>query len=453
MNQELAEPRTPLSAAFLKIGFRCPTCGGDAHLTTDGVRCSVCSALYPAINGALDFMGPYTRCPEPEAGRISAAAEHIRQALDLPIAARAEVYATVAASLDRTGIPHLDAEIAALPSRFGDANFTGVASETSPATYARHMTLLATFGPPRVPAGTRVYRSIRLRADRDLSKADGVAYAWFRRPVRTRLEWSKRLAYWFRKPAAYLPVGLTAGRELSIPLAIETPDRAGTWTLSIFPVVGGRPRIAERYDAELHVGGEPEPDHTTGAFYPDYGEDHLAANRMLQTYLRDSAPSVLLEVAAGVNPHLALLADDGHTVIASDVCANQMRLGAIHCRYKMPHLVDRLGYAAFDAFNPPFPPAKFDGVAMFSALHHFPKPIAFLTELARMVRSGGFVAALCEPADPESVGADYLRDLQAGINEQVFTQAEYLWMIEQAGLVPNEVRNDGGSLKVIARLP
>ena len=441
-------------AALRRVTFRCPSCDRRVEFSATGVACRSCDAAYRVANGAIDFMGPYKRVPDPGDGIVAATTQTIRTALELPDAAADEVHEAVAASLDRTGVAYVDAEIAALPSRFGAENFTSVSGGTVLSDSRRPVTLLWTFGPPVMPEATRLHRSVRLRAERPIEQGRvGVAYAWRRRLPGALGRLRERVQRAVRSAAAHPPIDLDEGREISLPVAIDTPAAPGRWTLSFVPVVDGRARMGDRHDVVVDVTPQAEPAHLTGEFYPDYGADHLAAIRMLQRYLGDGTPAVLLEVAAGVSPHLTPLAEDGHLVIASDVCANQARLGSVYCRYNMPHIAERQGYMAFDAFDPPFEPGQFDGVAMFSALHHFPEPSRFLAALARMVRPGGFVAALCEPADPDSVGADYVRDLLAGINEQVFTLAEYLWMVRDAGLDIQEVRNDGGSLKVIARRP
>jgi hypothetical protein len=439
------------SPAFEGFALRCPACGGAARLEPAAVKCIDCDTAYPVRNTAIDFMGPYRRAGEVDADRMAAATDAIMAALQLPERARPEVEEAVAASADRTGVAYVDAEIAALPSRFGAENFSTVDPGVPRTDPRRDLSLLQLYGPPSVAAGSRTHRSVRVRAERRLTaEATGLAYAWHRGRL-ARLWQRSRIAA--RRRLTRLPIDLEAGRELSLSVALETPRQPGDWTLSLIPVVDGRSRPAQGLDVAVRVHEAAEPSYATGELAADYGADHLAAIRMLQDDLAGAGERKLLEVAAGASPHLVPLAADGHTVVASDVCANQMRLGAVYCRHNMPHLADRLGYAAFDAFDPPFQPAQFGGVAMFSALHHFPDPVAFLANLAPLVRSGGFVAVLCEPADPDSVGEDYLRDLRAGINEQVFTPAEYLWMIERAGLRPDVIRDDSGSLKVIARRP
>jgi SAM-dependent methyltransferase len=127
-----------------------------------------------------------------------------------------------------------------------------------------------------------------------------------------------------------------------------------------------------------------------------------------------------------------------------------MQLGAIFSKYKHAReIINRIGFASFDVLNPPLQNGQFDGVAMFAALHHFPEPAVVLSRLANLVKPGGFIAVLCEPCGPLTDSEAYLRDLNAGINEQVFSVAEYRKIFTASGLEELSIRNDNGSLKAI----
>ena len=142
---------------------------------------------------------------------------------------------------------------------------------------------------------------------------------------------------------------------------------------------------------------------------------------------------------------------DRGIVIASDVCTNLIQLGSVYAKYKLPVALQKgLGFLTFDAFNPPLEPRQFDGVVMFSALHHFPDPTGFLKRLRDMIRDDGFVGVYCEPCDPSATGGeDYIRDLSAGVNEQIFSIAEYEEIFRSSGLKSIVLQDDGGSLKAI----
>lgn len=102
----------------------------------------------------------------------------------------------------------------------------------------------------------------------------------------------------------------------------------------------------------------------------------------------------------------------------------------------------------------PFQPKSFDFVAIFSALHHFSDPASVLKKAAMLMRSGAFMAVMCEPVglyrgqpDEECMGQKAL-----GVNEQRFSLAEYDRMFHDAGLEAVSAQVDHDSLKCILQL-
>lgn len=438
---------------FQNVAFRCVRCGGSAVLEADCVRCADCAAVFPGETGSLDFIGPYTREGEPDPSRLADVTMAVCKTLELPPQAHEAVAGALAASFDRTGISYIDAEIAALSSRFGQdlgselPSFENERSEPQDLAFIRH------FSPPIAPRRTTISRSVRLRVGEALRpdgrQVAGFGYRW-RRPYGGPLARAIDDVRNWLSAATPVPIALSPGREVTLPVRIRTPRALGRYELTIHPTVNGRvrPGVDMRFDVEIvaDVPGLP-----VGAVVDDYGRDHQNATAMLREYLgaHRRAASLVLEVASGVNPHALPLIEDGHTVIATDVCSNQMRLGAIFAEYNLKPFNHALGFAAADAFNAPFQPAQFDGVVMYSALHHFPDPVAFLQRLAALVRDGGFIGVFCEPCSPFPYGGAYMRDLSAGINEQVFSVEEYRQILQSAGLTEHDVRNDGGSFKAI----
>jgi hypothetical protein len=77
-----------------------------------------------------------------------------------------------------------------------------------------------------------------------------------------------------------------------------------------------------------------------------------------------------------------------------------------------------------------------------------------LLPLRRLLRPGGFLAVLCEPVGRYTGGRvdeDFRRELERGINEQIFTAREYDSFFRCAGLEADWVEIDRGSLKAILR--
>jgi SAM-dependent methyltransferase len=112
---------------------------------------------------------------------------------------------------------------------------------------------------------------------------------------------------------------------------------------------------------------------------------------------------------------------------------------------------ERLAFLCADATHLPFESETFDIIAMFATLHHFPEPEVLLRELRRLVRPDGLVAVLCEPTGDTLETVDTLRDLTKGINEQVFTSAEYTAIFAAAGLELIDGTQGGNSLRAFLR--
>ena len=434
---------------FKSVRFKCPKCDESADLHMQGAVCANCNILFPIRNGSLDFMGPYSLAPFRDED-IAETSKLVLRVLALPDEATRAVEEAVFASYDRTGIPYIDAEIAALPSRFG-GNFIGDVTndDKNQIDGQDDVVFIGHYMPKTFPRGSRVFRSVRIRAGRELAHLGqgrvGLSYKWEKMDRGFSIH--SLIRSWRNvDTVTWLPVKVTAGREITISMSMQTPKERGAYTLTIFPV-GANTSNSIIVNVEIvdEVKGIP-----VNRGYGDYGKDHMAAIEFFEAILHDRNSQMILEVASGVNPHLLPLAASDHTVIAGDVCSNQMQLGSIFTHYHHTETVkENLGFASFDAFNPPFQPQQFDGVAMFAALHHFPDPVAFLARLSTLVKPSGFIAVLCEPCDPAAAGEAYIRDLSAGINEQVFSVEEYRQIFALAGLREHSLRNDDGSFKAI----
>lgn len=431
------------------LPWQCACCGEKLSISPRGADCSRCGKHSPFRNGSLDFMGPYTAV-EANLEKEAELARQICQILSLPSSALSRVQSAVASSRERTGVSYIDAEIAGLGERFGLSDERREPPMTEKISDPR-ISILGHFFTRHFTAGMTVYRSFRMLIETGLTiRSDcqvNLAYRW--RDARGNHVGGES----HRTP---FPIDFALGREVTLPVKIVVPPAAGLYELDILPVIEGV-RWCDEQAYKLHVEVSSEQLHAEVPEYEqigDYGADHAAAVTFLREYINGNRtqPVRALEIASGASPHLTPLAEDGHSVLASDICSNLVQLGAIYydC-HSAPDKRARLAFASFDALSPPFPPATFECVAVFAALHHFPDPVAFLVALRQSVAVGGFMAVMCEPCDPSTVSAGYLRDLGAGINEQVFSPEEYIDMFVAAGFSPVSVRNDGGSLKAIIR--
>ena len=93
----------------------------------------------------------------------------------------------------------------------------------------------------------------------------------------------------------------------------------------------------------------------------------------------------------------------------------------------------------------------FDCAVLFH-LASFCRSKGLSAEDAACGRTGRFLVILCEPIGSyraETLSAEFRRDLEDGINEQIFTDEEYARMFDAAGLVATRAVIDGGSFKAI----
>lgn len=256
---------------------------------------------------------------------------------------------------------------------------------------------------------------------------------------------------------------IAPGGCITLPLRLTAPDRPGRWSLCVGLSDGGQclpdvvcleiPLVARPGWATVwhEIAGrlpwnERRLRPTVTADSINYGEDHALGTQIIKDWVAASGRSGLrlLEVGSGTHPQTAWQPD--LEVLAVDISAPMLELGSL---YFGQRFVERLGFVCADAFDPPFMPAQFDAVAIFSALHHFPEPDSLLRALARLMRPGGVIFVMCEPVGDSLDGPETVRDLAKGINEQVFTLDEYGLIFARAGLQPQSLRVDGGSLKTV----
>ncbi len=432
------------------LPLRCPKCGASGVVVLAGVVCRSCDTLYPERNGTVDFIP--RRSQAPALPGAEALTSRILAALNLPPQARGEIDQAVDATRDRTGIGYIDAEICTLGLRFGEEERAPAAPTPEPGAsiiVTRH------YIGSSLPTGSVVFRSFRMRTTGALrGLTTGLGYRWEHTsgPRRLAGRLRDRLGLGATAPHGFtaIPIAaLEAGREITLPLELRTPGRPGRYDLHVFPVGA----TGEGLTATIEIGGAQREPVPVGEPIVDYGEDHLRGVAFVERHL-PAQRAAILEVAAGVNPHMLSAAGKGHLVVAADVCSNQMQIGAIFSRYNLPpEMQSNMAFVSCDATNAPFAPGAFDCAVMFSALHHFPDPSGFLRDLARLVRPGGVIAILCEPCSPElaAVSEAYLRDLTAGINEQMFAVEEYRDIFAAAGLQEIALCNDHGSLKAVLR--
>ena len=458
----------PVLARLLREGkLQCPGCLSRSLADrASGIACSSCDRLWPVRHGAADFVAQYEAADRPlgiPTENSKDFCKHLLKRLSLPDEcgpAVADVLAR-AAELACTD-PSLTAEIQDLMDRF---EFVPAAPAERPplgsgergegfrAQDARNTSRLAVefvrhYLPSSWAPDTHTTVNVRLKNAGDVtwvSTGDTplyLSYHWvdptsgkvFAEGLRTRF-----------------PVPIEPGRALTLPLRVLTPTERGTYILRVRLVHEYVRWVEPSLDLRIAVINEAGRDLPEIPRFPgqaSYGEDHQVGVRMIAEHIGRLHPSrqLILEVGSGTQPHTAWL--DNADVIALDISAPLCELGSMFFEARSRQNVC---FVCADAMRVPFAQGSFDSVVMFSALHHFPEPDRLLAYLKRYVKPGGFLALGCEPVGDNIEGIDTVRDLQKGINEQVFSESEYFAMFRSAQLEVISVRRDGGSIKAILR--
>jgi ubiquinone/menaquinone biosynthesis C-methylase UbiE len=306
----------------------------------------------------------------------------------------------------------------------------------------------------RLMTGQEVFRSVRVRNS-------GNAMLRASEPGAARIETRWTTAEGAPLPTLVvsneLPVDIEPGREITLILRVRAPAEAGRFTLNVVLLVPGEPAATvaaipvETISCELPV--------FEYSYFPDlleYGPDHHVA--MLETleFLKQQYPAkstAVLEIGGGVHPTGHAIAAHGHRahghrVVSSDISHSQSILGTLFFQHKMPALAESLAFISCDGTELPFGDEAFDGVMLFAAFHHFADPLALLAEMKRVIRPDGFIFLGCENCAPNPADPQYREELRRGINEQMWTLAEFTDFFRKAGLRVVRARVDRHSLKV-----
>jgi SAM-dependent methyltransferase len=182
----------------------------------------------------------------------------------------------------------------------------------------------------------------------------------------------------------------------------------------------------------------------------DYGADHARGLDIMRGWMTglDIQHARVLEIGGNAYPAIAEIEGELHNV---DVDLLGLQIGClVQDRMELERQGRRVHHLCADADELPYANGYFDAIVMFASLHHFPDPARTLAHVATKLCPGGFIGLFCEPVGhvhPGAVEADYLRELQRGVNEQSFLMREWADIIRAAHLQAAEVIVEGGSLK------
>jgi ubiquinone/menaquinone biosynthesis C-methylase UbiE len=436
--------------------FQCLRCGNTAlERGPDAYRCLSCGAAYPILFDVPLFLNGVRVTPSGYQLPLETAREICRTKgvpeEDGKLQALQQI---LAYNYDLPDL-HLAAENNYLLNRFplpDDAKRPPVAADRDRVPVNRDVRyrIAGHFLPDALPRDAVLTRNVRLE-----NVGASIISSKVPNPV--------RLSYHWRTPAGalvvfdgertMLPIDLLPGRALTVPTLIRTPPAPGPYVLQLLLVHEGESWL-EGDSSSVGVDVVPGYRPTTPAHWAkvkqekyDYMEDHVRGRDRLHAEVRRRhRPGMrLLEVGGCCNPMARGLDADVYSV---DIDVQTLQFGQV----LVAEPGERLYFVAADANDLPFADHSFDGAAMFSALHHFTDPGAVLAGLKRLLKRDSFLAIMCEPVGAYLNGEvfpEFLRELEQGISEQMFTLEEYHHLFRRAGLYTAWATVDGASFKAI----
>lgn len=436
--------------------FRCIECGGD-RIDRNGetYRCADCAASFPVCMGVPLFLsdcrvGPSGLALEP--GVCEAIAGHAGLPTDqATLASVREVFASNYHLAD-FGLAAENNYFFERVRQAGGAprpTLSELAAKAGTCGEARCRIERHTI-PALLPNDAEMTRTVRV------ANTGTVVLSPAQPPVaELRYRWRRAdgsLAAFGADRPTKLPVPILPGRALTVPLFLDTPPTPGEWFLDIGVTRGGEwiEDAVERVPVTIvtdRIGGTPPDwecvDRPPEAY--DYHADHREGKQFLLDGLPQPLPAGyrILEIGGCCAPTCLNVPADIWNI---DIDVQTLQLGKLRFMFPNVHFI------ACDAAKLPFRPGSFDAVVMTAALHHLADPVGCLKQFRRALRPGGRIFVLCEPVGlyyAETLGRDFRNELEAGINEQIWTAPEYAAMFRQAGLFARRVNIHASSLKAV----
>lgn len=392
----------------------------------DILSCAAC------FHPALEFQsGPALKCREcgwtaPAFGPISDFYRPVKKATVPPAASRSEVAAFFA---DRIGLPR-DAVIGEFEETLGDLPLLdhdafdaeellfyerfGVENEMI------HISVEQVYAPASLPVNAKSAIAVRIRNGGEFALSSltvpplVLSYHWLRDGEMIHFEGMR----------SALPVRLGAGKEVTMPVDIMTPEQPGEYTLRLTALIEGKRWLSDfAHDIPIPVSLRPPAVIPTTPDLPDFTgtEDGALAARFVDANINLGIGSRVLEIGGGMFPSFmetkswpGLNGD----FICNDITMRLLRFGYATAQTKFP-AARNFHFVRFDATHIPAAENAFTTVIFCRSLHHFEDVPGVLRECHRVLKPGGQMFLLCEPV--ASVYDDHTRGLIAqGVNEQVF---------------------------------
>jgi len=193
--------------------------------------------------------------------------------------------------------------------------------------------------------------------------------------------------------------------------------------------------MAELWDGNLHYGLWRDED--------DKSSFIEAAEEMTNEMIRRLDPRPgdrVLDVGCG-NGTPAIQLARARPVEVVGISVSERQVARANQRAREAGLGDRVSFEQVNAMDLPYPAGSFDGAWALESMLHMPDKVRVLSEVARVVRPGGRMSiadmVYQEPADrTKDVSARY-----STVYASLTPLDEYRSVLEQAGLVPEDIRD------------
>lgn len=425
---------SPITERLLDKGILvCPDCKKDSlTIVNDGLRCSICSQKYPQEENVIDFFNQYIQNTKKPDYETLAKALIKRIDIDITNESLKSVINIIKKSQRETNSRHLTAEINEIFRRFNMVNVD------YNIVFQKH------YFERVLPPNTTLFRNVRVKNSGGfpwLSETNNpllLSYHWLDLKGNVIIQDGERTKF---------PIEIESEREITLPLHIKTLNESGEYILRVALVHEGVRWVEENFlDIPVAIQNCSRLD---SEYFPviraksayDYGKDHAEARGLLVDFLSKNYKEniTIVEIGGGPHPQSAGLSQPLNydvDVINIDINISLLMLGALSISHRSPELVENLCYMCCDANNMPFAEQSIDGIVIFSSLHHFSDPEQLLKVCREVIKDDGFIAVMCEPVGNSLIAKETLKELEEGINEQVFTKEEYENIFRAAGLVP-----------------
>ena len=415
--------------------LKCVECTGlNFTADADFIRCNICETDYPISNNAILLL---------KKGVFVDAAEVISKHLNnIDPSAVEKVFATALRYCLKDAT--LRGEFSGILERYSGvlAAGEGIRSEVRLPQSGSRLKKLTDYFNPVFEAGQDSHRSVRVR-----NQSDEI--------IETAGQTPFHLSYWLRTTDGTLiegvrsrfPIPLHPGHDLTVPLRIAVPSQPGEYEMEVKLVqefvaweeqVLVSKRITVKEPGSLRAGLVTPPHNGYYDFKEDIGRSGKVlsdAVNMAFEHLADEGRSVeILEVACGHEPMSLRHYHPNTHVVACDLAFPQVQLGALMFEKINKIAFENSVFIAADMFDLPLRPGSFDVIVISAALHHFADIVEALEIMSSLLRPGGLIVLLREPAKYAPDDPTYISELMNGFNEQQFEIAEYDVMFERSGL-------------------